>query len=68
MIIKNVLNKENYAKVTAVGHFIFLFFYAQSLLSQSQAQKKKKKTIFTEVIKYHSVSNLPDYQNDQEQK
>lgn len=34
----------------------------------AQAKHRKKPPIFTEVIKYHSVSNLPDYQKDQEQK
>lgn len=64
MIIKNVLNKENSAKITAVGssHFFFIHRFYSALA------KHRKTPMFTDVIKYHGVSNLPDYQKDQEQK
>lgn len=64
MIIKNVLNKENSAKITAVGSSNFFLF-----TDFTQPWPSTEKTpMFTDVVKYHGVSNLPDYQKDQEQK
>lgn len=45
--------------------FLILFLCTEFTQPQPSTEKNP---IFTEVIKYHSVSNLPDYQKDQEQK